>query len=121
LQQRIEAVRAGSGRREPQKDERVQRRLFAAVGDREEAARRPRAEVRHCHLAAQDERRRPCEQAEDQQRPADALEDAGDAADAQQVGFRPCAGEPDQLLETVLPEEQAGGDPDHEQRVRHER
>src|SRR5207253_176723 len=66
-EQAINAPCAGTGRHHPQIEVTVQHRLFAAVRDRPEAARRPGLEIRDRHFTAEDEGREPRKQAERQE------------------------------------------------------
>src|SRR5713226_1002272 len=75
---RIQAPRPGSGGREVEPDEAVERGDHATGHDRPEALRDPELEERHRHFARQEEGDRASEQAEEEQAPAERLEDAGE-------------------------------------------
>src|SRR5690606_15801552 len=76
----VERPGAAAGGEEVEEDERVERSQFAAVEDREEAARSVGVEVGNRRHAGQDEGHRPREQAENDEYAPDELEQTGHAA-----------------------------------------
>src|SRR3954471_3808505 len=75
----IQAPRAAAREREIEKDETIKDRGVPAINHREERARRMAPTVGDRPFARQDERDRPCEEAEYQQPAADQLENAAEA------------------------------------------
>jgi len=119
MQPGIETPRARPCRRDPQKDEGVQRRLFAAVGDREKTTRRPAPKVGDSHFAAEDECGRTRKHAQRDQRTADRFQNAADAANGPERRLRPRAGKAEQLLQSVLPEQQPSDDTNERDGIGH--
>jgi hypothetical protein len=95
---------------EVEEHEAVENGGITPVQDREEAVRRMRQPISEGHLARKDEGDRPGEQAEGKERAANELEHARDPGQRQERGRVICRREAEQLLRTVLEEDQRGDD-----------
>jgi hypothetical protein len=77
-----------------------------------------RHEIGDRHLAREDERDRPREQAEDEEDAADDLEDAGETGEREELGPEADVGEAEKLAGAVGDEEKRGDDAEERERVR---
>ena len=111
--QRVNAHWTCTCRKQIQENKAVQDRELAAIGNRPEAAGCMRVEVCKSHFAAQDNRDRPCEKAQNQQRPTNGFQNCGEPEKCERRDFAAVAAhsaECPKFLQTVKGESEPRDD-----------
>jgi hypothetical protein len=113
----IDTPRTGAGECQVEEGKTVEHLGFAAIEQREEAARGADHEIGHRHFARQDEGGRPGEQADQQQQTANQFDDAGhpDQRERLQIVKSGVVREGEELRHRMLEVEQRHHDAEHAQ------
>ena len=110
FEQRIDAPSTTTSGNQPQIYVAKNHGFLAAIVDGEEAARRPGSEIRHRHLAAQDESRGSRKQTHGDEQTADQFNRSGQSVKLREIVVDSAAGKSPQLLGSMLHEEQTSDD-----------
>jgi hypothetical protein len=122
---RIDADRPRASRREEDENQRIEQRQLAAILDGHTALGQMRLHEGDNHLSGEDERDRTHEETQNEQQSAGQLEHTGDAHQRREWGRRSgrsteSAEEAEELLQTMLHEQDASADPKDRNRCRRE-